>query len=201
MVTQELNALRDQYIEAIEKAAKEGDSAKIVQLSEGLRDMEVDLGAIESIRGRLKEYGATLNGKAGEKISVNFHIVSPTESPRAWGKRKRSELARRCSLSPEKGPIFKTRSGKRVGIAAGKKLFLGLPDTEMDIVVLICETDEGMRNFVVPVESLSNVWTRLSRSGGQIKFNIASNGGYRLRVPGGDSIDLAPFLDRYDFLS
>lgn len=200
----ELSELKTRLMEEVSQAAHKKDSARVVELSEQLKAVEADLSLIYELDERIGRYKAKLNGKA--EYSIGFTVRPPyeqtqDETPRARGKRIRTEFVARHGLTHEKGVVYVTRSGRRVGVATGSKQFLGLPDTHLDVVVLLCESPSGRNDFVIPSEFLQEIWPNLSRSRGQVKFNISVNGSSFLRVPGRGSVDITRFKNRFDLLT
>jgi hypothetical protein len=203
----ELAALKNGAITAIEQAAKERDTTRIRILSDLLAEIEGDERAAAALEDRIRSHEERL--KSPDEAPMVSQPIKLTEvtSRKARGKAMREEFVRRCrrGLTPEKGVIYRTRSGSRVGIAAATELpnepkawWLGLPDTQLDCVVLLCHTDKEVLDFVLPMTSLSHVWSRLSRSRSGVKFNVnRRNGTYQLQVPGASPLDIGPFLGQY----
>ena len=83
------------------------------------------------------------------------------------------------------------------------KWFLGLPDKLYQVIVLLCQNDSGnLLDFVLPLQAFENIFQRLSRSDGQVKFHVEKNGRTTmLRIPGGEHLTLDPFLGNYSPLS
>jgi hypothetical protein len=121
-------------------------------------------------------------------------------SPRQPAKEMREEYARKYGLTPERGAVYKTRSGARAGIAAAtetgpSRWFLGVQDVQMDCVVLLCQGEGEVLDFVVPMGAMSGAWNHLSRHGRQVKFNVNKrNGTYQLQVPGVGPLNIGLYL-------
>jgi len=105
---------------------------------------------------------------------------------------------------------YYTKKGKSIGIAFANELdrpqladkwFLGLKDEPTDMLVLLCRDKEKKgdpHDFIVPVAELGSSWKALSRSGGQVKFNIwKSNSEFLLLIPGEDPISITSHLSNY----
>lgn len=191
--------LKNRAMAAVEQAAKERDTARIVALSDLLAEIERDEKVTVALEDRARSHEARLKSP-GEMVRAPQPLrpAGPT-SAKQRARAIREAFTRRHSLTPEKGQIYRTQSGSRVGVAVTAVWFLGLPDTQLDCVVLLCHTDNGeVLDFVLPMTAMSDVWPRLSRSGDQVKFNVKRrNGTYQLQVPGAGPLDIRPFLGGY----
>jgi hypothetical protein len=198
----ELAALKNRAIAAIEQAAKERDTTRIRVLSDLLAGIEGDEKAAVALQDRVRSHEARLSSR---DEALREPPKTDARSRRERGNELREHLAKRHALIPEKGVIYRTRSGSRVGIVTATEdpkkntWFLGIPDTQFDSVVLRCQrTDGEVLDFVLPMTPMSGVWSRLSRSGGQVKFNVKGRDGtYQLQVPGANPLDIGPFLGQY----
>lgn len=203
----ELTDLKNRAIAAIGQAAKERDTTRIRGLSDLLAGIEGDEKAAVALQDRVRSHEERL--KSPDEAPMVSQPIKLTEvtSRKARGKAMREEFVRRCrhALTPEKGPIYRTRSGSRVGIAAATELpnkpnawWLGLPDTQLDCVVLLCRRDKEVLDFILPKTFVREVWPCLSRSRSGVKFNVnRRNGTYQLQVPGASPLDIGPFLGQY----
>jgi len=195
-----LTELKNRAMAAVERAAKERDTGRIVVLSELLAEIERDEKAALALEDRTRSHEERLK-RPDEmpRVPQPLRFAGPT-SAKQRGRAMREAFTSRHALRPEKGVVYRTQSGSRVGIAAAtetgpNRWFLGLPDTQLDCVVLLCRTDKEVLDFVLPMTSLSHVWPRLSRSGGQVKFNVSRrNGTYQLQVPGAGSLEMGAYL-------
>lgn len=119
-------------------------------------------------------------------------------SPKAKGKQMRNDFLGRLKskgipLHQHKGVIYqKAGSQQLVGIASATerqpdKWFLGLPERQYSVVVLLCEDQTGqIYDFILPEKDLANIWSLLSRSNDQVKLHIERSGeNFTLRIPGG----------------
>jgi hypothetical protein len=115
------------------------------------------------------------------------------------------------TIRKEGSVTYRVGDRGRVGVAFASELnrlpdrwFLGLPeDDEYNVVVLLCRPLMGETlDFVIPVASLEQDWWRLSRSGGQIKFNVRKDGTeeYSLQVPKAGKHSIGIFLGKLDEL-
>jgi len=135
-------------------------------------------------------------------------------SSRVLGEQIRSEFLRKreaegIHLQLIKGKtIFRTRSGKLVGLAVATerqpyRWFLGLPTRGFDHAVLLCQRENGeVIDIPLPEKFFEKYGKDLSESKGQLKFNVVSRGsGLLVQVPGTDGIDGKSFARDYSFLS
>ena len=200
---EKLADLKNRAMVAVGEAAKERDAGSIVFFSDLVSEIERDEKAAMALEDRAGSYEARLRGP-GEMLGAAQPLrpIGPSSAKRR-GREIREEFTSRHPLRPERGVIYRTQSSSRVGIAVAtetgpNRWFLGLPDTQLDCVVLLCHAGEHVLDFVLPMTSLSDVWPQLSRSGGQVKFNVnRRNGAYHLQVPGAGPLDIRPFLGRY----
>lgn len=79
------------------------------------------------------------------------------------------------------------------------KWFLGLPDESTDVVVLLCRAlDRSMHDLVLPLADLGDLWERLSRSRGEVKFHVEQKGReFYLAVPRGESLVVTKYKANY----
>ena len=106
-----------------------------------------------------------------------------------------------------KGSIYETQSGYKVGIAVATerkpdRWFLGLLLESFDHAVLLCKPDTGDTvEIFLPKKFFDEYRNKMSRSGGQMKFNVARRGsGYAILVPGTDGVSASKFLGDYSLL-
>jgi hypothetical protein len=90
----------------------------------------------------------------------------------------------------QRGAIYSTPSGRRVGIAVAterkpNRWFLGLGEDDFDAAVLLCAPDAGnVIDICLPQRFVAQHKRYFSRSGGQIKFNVARRGGHTVvKIP------------------
>jgi len=82
--------------------------------------------------------------------------------------------------------------------------FLGLPERDVlekvnqggVSVILLCQSKSGsILDFVIPPNKIREIAGNLSKSKGQLKFNLRKdNGRYLLVIPGRSPLDVSPFL-------
>ena len=103
--------------------------------------------------------------------------------------------------------IYRTQSGKRVGIASAterqpNRWFLGLPAGGFDHAVLLCQREKGDAVEVsLPEEFFMKYGSSMSQSKGQVKFNIVQRYSEILvLVPHTDGVNATPFASDHSFL-
>jgi len=206
----------------ISGAAAEGKTDVILSESGRLEKIEI-------LINRQKQISLELEAlKKGQEISAsgeNIHDVkfpvrpntsrlSEIASSRELGRKVRmtflSKLVKdNIILQLIKGnSIYKTESGKRVGIAVAterqpNRWFLGLPTNGFDHAVLLClRENEDLVEVLLPETFFAKYRNSMSQSNGQIKFNVVQRGGrILLQVPGTDGVSVAGIANDYSFLS
>lgn len=104
-------------------------------------------------------------------------------------------------MTQTKGRVYANAAGSTVAIAMatedqrGNKWWLGLPDQEFTLVVLLCHDAKVSLEFVIPVADVASIWSRLSRSGGEVKFNVKRENNRYLLTAG--PTDITRFLGSY----
>jgi hypothetical protein len=106
-----------------------------------------------------------------------------------------------------RGKRYMTPSQATVGLAPANELpgkpnrwFSGLADEPTDVVVLLCRSSTGrLYDLVVPISGLGRRWDLLSRSGGQIKFNIRKDiSDFLLLIPGNEPLRVTQYMGNYE---
>jgi len=111
------------------------------------------------------------------------------------------------SLRPIEGrTIYRTSSGKRVGIAVATerlpdRWFLGLNAGAFDHAVLLCDRNGETVEILLPENFFKEYGRSLSKSDGQFKFNVVRRGGVMyVQVPYSGDVSVAEYSKSYDFL-
>lgn len=216
----ELQNEKSKILLAISKAASEGKTNTVLAESEKLEK-------IESLISRLKQIVSELEGLRSGAPQTAQHktrriaesTVSESRSKqvvssRELGERIRSEFINRrkaegIHLQLIKGKtIFRTRSGKRVGLAVAterqpNRWFLGLPAGGFDYAVLLCQRENGeVMDIPLSEKFFKKYGGNMSESKGQLKFNVVNRGGgLVVQVPGTNGINGKSFASDYSFLS
>ncbi|MCK9230163.1 MAG: hypothetical protein M0Q23_03195 [Syntrophales bacterium] len=216
----ELQDEKNKILSAISKAASEGKTDIVLAESEKLEK-------IENLISRHKQITSELEGLKSGTLQITQSktrrvVTTPVSGSRSaqmvasrvLGEQIRSEFLRKreaegIHLQLIKGKtIFRTRSGKLVGLAVATerqpyRWFLGLPAGGFDHAVLLCQRENGeVIDVPLPENFFEKYGKDMSESKGQLKFNVVSRGrGLFVQVPGTDGIDVKPFARDYSFLS
>ena len=204
----ELGMIRVWVLGEIEMAARKGNTSRLIELTELVRSLEADDRAMTALEQRIELYRNAVNGSGTPNLqqAPNPPVTQPI-SPKRRGKETRERFAKERSLIPEKGALHRTRSGARIGVATATETrpdiwFLGLPDLSLDAAALLCDREGKRLDFILPRNVIEEVWPLLSRSPGQVKFNvIRRDGRYQLQIPGRAPLDLTGFRGNYGPLS
>ncbi len=205
------DSLHQEILSKIGKAAAKNDVAEVVRLAELAKKANA---VVQDAAASLGQIKAQIESSAGDK-AVNHSSPNPLAgkqlSPKASGKDARkqwcNELAKSgFPLTYSGGPYFSTNSGKTIAIAYAAekperpgKFFLGLPDKLASAFVLLCKSANGkVADPVLPDHLLKKYWGSLSRSEGQLKFNLrVSNQNVQLHIPGQGWIGISEFVSNY----
>lgn len=183
----------------------------IEQLINRQKEINADLERLRGFSdGRILKEWQTEKTQSSES---NNKGKSDRASSRILGRKLREELLSKLSgkginLQLVKGQtIFRTGSGKRVGIAVATerqtdRWFLGLPEGGFDHAVLLCKpNNEEVIEFPLPEKFFIDHGRDMSVSKGQIKFNVVRRGGrVLLQVPGTTGISVTSYTNNFDFL-
>jgi hypothetical protein len=215
----ELQNEKNEILSAISKAASEGKADLVLVGSEKLEK-------IENLISRLGQIVTELDGLRSGNPQISQHktrriVTGPVNelrssqmvSSREHGEKIRDEFlskreAEGIHLQLIKGKtIFRTKSGKRVGLAVAterqpNRWFLGLPVGGFDHAVLLCQRENGgVIDIPLPEKFFEKYGNKLSQSKGQLKFNVVNRGsGLLVQVPGTDGINGKSFASDYAFL-
>lgn len=216
----ELQNEKNKILSAISKAASEGKTDTVLAESEKLEK-------IENLISRHKQITTELEGLRSGTPQITQPetrriVATPVSesrsaqmvSSRVLGEQIRSEFLRKrevegIHLQLIKGKtIFRTRSGKRVGLAVAterqpNRWFLGLPAGGFDHAVLLCQRENGeVIDIPLPEKFFEKYGRDMSESKGQLKFNVVNRGsGLLVQVPSTDGINGKSFASDYSFLS
>lgn len=220
----QLTSLKKKAMKKIGEAAEEHDISRIRILSELANKIEGDLAHIIAIEERVNSYEKELAHSTHlpsssssfkdilKDITENIKSVSPSRSHRRqMGQNARNrfvELGSRVGfrLIPLGGKTYRTTSGKKIGVTFANELegkpdrwWLGIKDEHYDVVVLLCNQGSGgMLDFILPYEEIKTIWPSLSRSAGEVKFNIIREGKtYSLSMPPQRREAIGRFLGKY----
>ncbi len=201
--------LKEATLKQIEKAAKTGDTTMIVHHTGRLQQIDKQLGALEDVHSVLEglERLAEPTGASATAIPHAKTSSSIDLSPAAQGTLARQAIVealedRRIKLIRVKGSSYRTEKGGTIGIAYASerrphRWFLGLPDQNYQSAILLCKAENGqMLDFTLPKDFFELHKRRLSKVAGQLKFNVAVQGGiYKLLVPGVPGVTINRYLN------
>lgn len=216
----ELQNEKNKILSAISRAASEGRADLVLAESEKLEK-------IENLIARHRQITSELEGlRSGAPIMTNKSThriaaseISESRSTQMVSSRELGEQIRGIFLSKRESEgihlqlikgktIFRTKSGKRVGLAVAterqpNRWFLGLPTGGFDHAVLLCQRENGeVIDIPLPEKFFEKYGDKMSESKGQIKFNVVNRGsGLLVQVPGTDGLDGKSFARDYSFLS
>ena len=215
----ELQNEKKEILSVISKAASRGKTDLVLAESEKLEK-------IENLISRHAQIVSELEGLRSGKPQIpqqrtRRHVTGPVDSSRSkqmvssreLGEKIRKEFigkreAEGINLQLIKGKtIFRTRSGKRVGLAVAterqpNRWFLGLPADGFDHAVLLCQRESGeVIDIPLPDKFFEKYGNEMSQSKGQLKFNVVNRvSGLLVQVPGTDGINGKSFARDYSFL-
>jgi hypothetical protein len=216
--------LKSKLLLEIAEAAKQGDSEHVLRVGKKLQQVDLCLQRYDEILHEIEQLdtnGMSVNlGCQGSDscrdTKVSLERTSLARAGREAGARiRRSFLGKLAglgrNLSPLRGTVYKTPSGVRVGIAVASarqerqknRWFLGLPDGEFDIAVLLCETVEGEVIDVCLHQSFFAQYGHLlSKSNGQVKFNAYQRSKrFSIKVPSVGDVEVSRFISDYSSIA
>ena len=210
----QLTTLKKRFLKKISDAALEGNTARVSDLSAIVTRIEDDERQIAEVSERAEIYEKQINSPAPSLLSEStLEHVRFSESRKGLGRRTGREAREQFikslgelgyRVTPKERGLYQTPAKKSVVIPFANeqkpsRWFLGIQDAKYDVVILLCKKDDGkLCAFVLPRDFLDKFWDSLSRSHGQVKFNVLEDGGnYHLLVPGRPYESVSRFLDAY----
>lgn len=210
----ELSTLKDKILERVKTAAEESDVTAVTRLSRGLEECETLIKEKADLHCRIQHLTDSLWPDSGTTpiAAVNSHGPKTRSSAKREGADIRDTWVKMLSSKgvplTGNGKRYHMQHGLSVAVASANepvqpqrknKWFLGLKDEPTDVAVLLCrDAKQEVYDLVLPVTELGAAWKELSRSSGQIKFNIRKKAGeFSLAVPGKGSIVVTKYLGNY----
>lgn len=210
----------EELLVQIANAAKEGKSSLVLSLSDKLAKVKSLISRYEQLVREVTEVQLKkpaevfMDVQKGTHGQLNISYLSSSlysKSRTEYGPEMRELFLKRLSerginLKPVKGTIYRTKSDERVGIAVATerqpdRWFLGLPEDGFEHAVLLCHKGDDIIDLQLPKEFFKQYGRNMSRSNGQIKFNVTRRGsGYFVQIPGSDDVDVSEFSNDYLFL-
>jgi hypothetical protein len=201
-------------LKQIADSAQRGQSQEVLAAGEKLSKIEHLIERYENLLHDISDLNsADPRPQTVRKVRfVSKPLNNPNAAPgRGIGKEIRMGFLRKVAekgiyLEQIRGSIYETRSGSKIGVAVATerkpdRWFLGLP-IGLDQAVLLCQRENGdVATICLPKGFLSEYSDKMSKSGGQMKFNVTRRGnGYSLLVPGTDGINVSRFVGEYSHL-
>lgn len=142
---------------------------------------------------------------------------SSRKQAREWANQARANYAAKHGLQRHHLRTYISELGSVLGIAPSRwrsgepRCFLGMPERPQDpsgnlgkwtwdMVILLCELEGRLLDFVIPMSELEQLWPSFYRSGGDVKFHVQKQSGavgkYELNVPGDSALDLQEFMGK-----
>jgi hypothetical protein len=220
---QDLPTMKERILDEIKMAAQNADIGAITQWSKAAEQCEILIRENTELESRVRDFVDRLwanpeNVKTSPKEHVEGERPSTKRSisPKREGAMARDRWVK--MLSTKHIPLtghdkrYHTERGVSVGIAFANELdrpqlvnkwFLGFKDESTGVAVLLCQDKEGnLHDFIIPVAELGSSWEALSRSGGQVKFNIhRRKSEFLLSIPGGEPMSITKYIGNYRPLS
>jgi len=217
----DLQKEKDKILSTISRAASEGKTELVLAESGKLEKVELLLSRhgqiileLEELKGEKVSPPVSTNGINQGTPEKNIVLHSTRlASSRELGAKIRNQFLRKLEgegihLQLIRGKtIYRTESGKRVGIAVAterqpNRWFLGLPVSGFDHAVLLCQRENGeIIEVRLPETFFMKYGQAMSESKGQLKFNIVQRGsGLLVQVPGTDGISGTPYASDNTFL-
>jgi hypothetical protein len=216
-----LSRFRAEAFKRIGDAARVGKVEEVNRLAAIVKDCDAAMALSQRLEAEKQRISTALAPEAQpiDKQSMSVaeassnDFISPQISPRARAKDFRMKWIASTGLNlRRKGEvIFETVSGRSVGIPYARELedhpdlwFLGLPDENFDLVVLLCEGAHGeVLDFVLPPEFVRAIWRSLARDGNHhVKFHLTRTGvNYALRLRGSILKEITGFRGKTSTLS
>jgi hypothetical protein len=213
-----VTALRAKLLEEIQTAAAAGDSGRVLAATNRLSTLE-DLARRQAqIDSELAQFSSDLptvpNGSNPHAVLQSpAHTPRLGESPRARGDRLRLEFVRQLNsqghrLIQIRGALFRNRAGEHVGIAYANERkdrgwFLGLPEAAFHNAALLLESRSGrLTSICLPMSFFTKYGKQLSKSQGQVKFNVSQRGThFVMPIPGAGQVSVDEYVNNYAALS
>jgi hypothetical protein len=218
----------EELLTLIGEAARSGNVARIEKLTQAAKALtaksqNTDFAAGTSAAAPTAE--DTSNG-IFSKLRQKYHI--PAQPPAASGAPANSRSTRKARgkatredwlsarrhdgilLSHVRGRLYENAKRARVGIASATELlrfpdkwWLGLPDGQYEVIVLLCKDSAGtVLDFVIPWKFLDPIWISFSRSSRQVEFHVERRGSkYVLPIPGQQPQAIDHFMSNYGDLA
>jgi hypothetical protein len=211
-----LETLRAAILDRVTVAARGRDITEVARWSEAAKECDLLMKETQALKTRISVFEKSIHDlreEAAQPIMAT-HLYreaggSISPSAKAEGNQVRTKWVQTLQATQGidltgHGTQYRTAQRASVGIPFANekrpnRWFLGLADKPMDIIVLLCRTsDQQMYDIILPMVDLSDTWKRLSRSKGQVKFNVEKEADELiLSIPGGDPLPITQYKGNY----
>lgn len=184
--------LRSQIFLELVDAARENNLMRVERMTQKLRELEAWWLGDTSLIDQQKPVNRGLPNNTKGKTQRE-----------AW---VQTRIGQGILLKKLRGAIYQAPVGQ-IGIAFANEwpkrpnhFLLGLPDgPPLAAAALLCQRPTGISDLVLPSELMLDVWTKLSRSNGQVKINIRwlPHGTVSLLVPRHSWRDVTKYVGNY----
>jgi hypothetical protein len=200
----------------IADSAQRGASQEILVAGERLNRIEWLIERYERLLRDVSDLSSenrTTEPLIGTQGAAKLMNLPHLTSGRGIGRSIRMDFLKKVSnegirLEHIRSSIYRTQSGRKVGIAVATerkpdRWFLGLPIESFDHAVLLCKGEnQDTIEICLPKRFFEEYGSKMSQSGGQMKFNIVRRGtGYSILVPGTDGVNISKFIGDYSYLN
>ena len=199
------NEFKEILLKKIQGAAENGDIKSIKSFSFLLEELEGARIMLDKINEKFNHIEKSL--MTNEKNNA----LTPIQKGNKRVKDFVEDLRKRgIILINLKGRIYKSTTGKRIGIGTGSELeprgtwFIGLPSAEYDSIVLICESKDGQKhNLIFSSNFIKDHFYHFAiDKQDQIKFKILKRKDqFLFDFPGIGKINIDQYLNNYANLS
>lgn len=207
-----LEHIREETWKSVIEATRNRDSANVARWNEVVAKCEALLLEARTLEEKVKSFEASHEFEiVTEHVAHVANLSKEVPSARVVGSQIRNDWVKRLEqehLITLTGHSKRYETVKRVSVGIAfanelkglpKRWFLGLPDEPLAIIVLLCQSYQSkLYDLVIPVDELGDAWDYLSRSKGQIKFNVKeSNNEMLLLVPRRQSKVVTQYIGNY----
>lgn len=185
-----------ELIARIAAAAKASDAERILALTDELSRTAGLLARLSTLDVEAESLFGRPPSIEGNSLPSAVQFDAEVVPGREHGVAIRREFLQRAAqaglpLRPYRGAIFMSPKGRRIGVAVAterkpNRWFLGLGEKLFDAAVLLCKTESGkVIDICLPAAFFAQFGRFLSRSGDQVKFNVALRDTHMIvKIPG-----------------
>ena len=217
-----IGRIMKETLEKIQEFARKGDLEGVATAGRTIEQVRILEGKLNEVTEALNsiEKLAISNSSSYLKLPTASSVssVSGTSSQlghriptgkKERGKMRRAEFlerlrARGINLEPESGRMFRSSGNRRIGVAYAyenkpDRWWLGLEEKDYKALVLLCESESGkVIEFVLPEAFFQKHRTLFSRSGRELKFNIARSGSLYQMILRSEKIGINEYIGKVE---